>query len=132
MKTSGKVKVVLSNATGRDCNWSLAGFAALLVDGIAAAGTLEHAVELASGLTALLAKDMVKRLPCAEVYPGLSPRLMLMILLMIVLMLMMMIVLLLMIVMMLAHVTAADVVGAESQHARQGISIAADHRNAVE
>ena len=118
VKTSGKVKVVLSNAMGKDGNWSVAGFAALLVDGM-----LRYAVEHHLGLTALLAKDMVKRLPCAEVYPGLSPRLML-ILLMIVHMLMMM--------MMLAHVTAADVVGAESQHARQGISIAADHRNAVE
>ena len=101
VKTSGKVKVVLSNAMGKDGNWSVAGFAALLVDGM-----LRYAVEHHLGLTALLAKDMVKRLPCAEVYPGLSPRLMLMILLMIVLMLMMMIVLLLMIVMMLAHVTA--------------------------
>ena len=85
MKTSGKVKVVLSNAMGKDCNWSVAGFAALLVDGM-----LRYAVEHHLGLTALLAKDMVKRLPCAEVYPGLSPRLMLMILLMIVLMLVMM------------------------------------------
>ena len=63
MKTSGKVKVVLSNAMGQGCNWSVEGFAALLVDGIAAAGTLEHAMELASGLTALLAKNMLKRLP---------------------------------------------------------------------
>ena len=107
MKTSGKVKVVLSNAMGKDCNWSVVGFAALLVDGM-----LRYAVEHHLGLTALLAKDMVKRLSCAEVYPGLSPRLML-ILLMIVLIMMMMIVLLLMIVMMLAHVTAAAVVGAE-------------------
>ena len=55
MKTSGKVKVALSNAMGQGCNWSVAGFAALLVADIAMAGTLEHAVELASGLTALLA-----------------------------------------------------------------------------
>ena len=59
VKTSGKVKVVLSNAMGQGCNWSVAGFAALLVADIAMAGTLERAVELASGLTALLAKVMV-------------------------------------------------------------------------
>ena len=49
VKTSGKVKVVLSNAMGKGCNWSVAGFAALLVDGmLAVAGTLGHAVELAA------------------------------------------------------------------------------------
>ena len=58
MKTSGKVKVALSNAMGQGCNWSVAGFAALLVADIAMAGTLDHTAELASGLPALRANVM--------------------------------------------------------------------------
>ena len=68
---------MLSDATATECSWPVAGFSALLAkDMLGAASVLGHAVELAAklsdaGLAALVAENMLKRLPGAEASSGL-------------------------------------------------------------